>query len=211
MSFVNNIRTLVANRMAALQFKRKYGIFWRDISPESRGFLGIGASTYAQGKIVSIWPTVGVRFDEVYAAQRQLNAVPESKTNPTLAVPLHYLVPERPEYAFQDGVEPSDVIERLASHVQRYALPFYAAHSSIDGVLASLSTPLDQNVSGIREFVPVVHFIRGEWRAAMAYAEDKVSSMDTTRGTGKAYLQFVEALRVAVADHRATFGAATSL
>ena len=53
MSSVNDIRTLVASGMTALELKRKHGILWRDIATQARGFFGLGAAAYERRTVVS--------------------------------------------------------------------------------------------------------------------------------------------------------------
>ncbi len=199
MSFVSDISKAIEARMAALQFGRRHGILWRNVAPRTLGFLGLGRATYERGTVATVFPVVGVRFEDVYGVQVKLGAIPESKTNPTLSVPLHYLVPEKPEYRFRVGTDPREEVERLASHIREYALPFYERNSTIDGALESLAAA-GSYLSGGAQFTPAVYYLRGDYPRALEVAEREAAVMDKTRGNGKVYQQFLAGLRAAAAQ-----------
>lgn len=200
MSFAREISAAIESRLLAKGFKKRYGVLWREIGPKVRGFLGLGRATYDRGTVVTMFPIIGVRYENVYEIQERLGGVPKSKTNPTLSAPLGYLVPNRMEYAFQVGSDPVDGVGSLLHDVEHYALPFYEAFSTPMLAAERVKDGAPPYLSGVAAFVPTWHLINGSLSESLAAAESALAKMDITRGTGKQYTQFVQSLQRAAAE-----------
>jgi hypothetical protein len=188
---------LISKQTRKLGFVGKRGQYQMPLGSGTSGLLGVTA-TKARDGIVSAWVVVGIRHPHVYDRGVVLGAYPPSATNGTLTIAMKYLNPRDDacgEYRFV-GLDAPDLAEcaRFAADISSSAVPFYRNFGSVDGALEAIRTDGIHGLQGAELFVPVALLLRGKTSEAVSFAEARLAAMNTTRGTGKQYASFVEAL-----------------
>lgn len=195
MSFVQEIEKQLEERFRSFGFERKATVLVKPLGPGASEFLGLPRQVFSNG-VVSVSATIGVRFEPFYALGRNLGAYPESKTNPTLSVPLRYLGPPGSDgdYRFLPDRDNQDEIDRLVGDVQRYGALFYDTFSSPDKAREAILQNAVPELMGKAQFVPLYYALRRDLVEAVRFAKENLAGMDASRGTGKQYAQFVAKL-----------------
>lgn len=182
--------------LAQFGFRKRGAVLERPIVYSTSGFLGLTPRILDDGG-VKVFVVAGVRHRAVYEKGVELGAYPESKTNPTLSVPLEYLRSDGQsgEYRF-DGSAFGDAEEtkRLVDDVGRWIIPFYEQLASPEQALQAIQRETFKTLHNVPSFVPVAQLLTGDSAGAIESAERFLASMDPKRGTGKVYRNFVDKL-----------------
>jgi hypothetical protein len=197
-SFSNEVEAYLTKEVfARLGFVRKQGRLRKELGPGSCATLGLVLRTGAD-KAAHVFVVIGVFFEAVYASGRELGAYPDAK-NATLSIPLRYVVAPVQEglgdYDFAPGQPNTSEYERIAADVVKFAFPVYEKLATIDSAFAVVQRKEIPDLNGVSEFVPLVHLLRGEIEQAVRSANDWLSRMDASRGSGRQYAEFVSNLK----------------
>jgi hypothetical protein len=205
MSFAKEVNDLLDKRLVIEGFRRKRGRLMKQINNETFASIGLGRTSYpdSQNSLVSIFVTLGVHFESINNVGGELGVYPEPIDRATLFLPLRYLVPEeaRSDYDFRPDSNNGLTFDRLISDVKEYGYPFFEAVGTIDQAMYTIQLNLYPELSGTREFVPLVYIFRGDMRESLRLARATLSTMDVKRGNGPRWLQFVSNL-----ENRAAMG-----
>lgn len=184
-------------RFVSLGFRSKCSgfVFMKNMESDSSACLGLGRHKYRDGPIVVI-PVVGVRFESIYSLGRRFGCYPESDTNATLSVSMEDLMPEarRHDYEFLDSPDLESEIDRLAADFDEFGIPFIRSIATVDTAAARVRAGIAPLLRGRHEFLPLSRQLAGDLPGALDVARANLTKMDSSRGNGKDYADYVAKL-----------------
>lgn len=194
MNYAKEVQKQLHERFCVLGFKKKKGILTKVLTKESSAFLGLGVTTHPDkiNPLVSVFPVVGVQFDAIDRLGKSLDVLPP-ENNAIFSIALRYVVPDRKsaEYDFFPALDNGPTTERLAQDITDHGNPFFEAFSTLDRALDTIRLNLYPDLSGVREFLPLVQILRGNVADGARLAKETLSRMDERRGNGPRWAQFV--------------------
>jgi hypothetical protein len=193
--FPKRISEELNSRVGLFGFKKKGSVLQKTLKSDASAFLGLGSTSLRDGS-VTIFPVVGVRFETVYKMGLELGCYPTSRTSPTLSVALEYLIPpdQRRAYRFVEGSESVSELERLTRDIQTFAFPFYDAFDTVEKAKENMLAGTIPELNGASAFLPIQRLLAGDCQSAVRLANDRLATMDQSRGTGQRYAAFVARL-----------------
>lgn len=195
MSFAHAVGNELEKRTCAQGFRRVKGVVRKALNADASVGVGYLTKTVPSGS-VTVFVVVSVRFESIYKLGLELGAYPASDGHATLYVGLNYLVPPDVscDYEFLPDANNEPLFDRIIHDVMLYGVPIFADLSTVEGALQTVQRGGIEKVSGREEFIPLALARNGKLAEARLVSEEFKASMDTSRGTGKRYAAFVQAL-----------------
>jgi hypothetical protein len=195
------VRLELTRRCGPLGFKRRReGWVIRFLAPDATLEATFGATCYGDSTLVTVHPVIALKFASIDQLGIKLSAYPDDSSTASLSSPITYLMPPalRCDYDFRAEVDNGLIFDLVIQHLSKYAVPLFEPCSTVQLALEAIEQrKLPDDLTGIHRFVPLALFALGRKSEALAAATRSVATMDVSRGNGKEFARFVQALAAA--------------